>query len=195
MKKIFAVFYFCLLLILNGCNKKDQSGYNCLNGTCSAALENPQYLSLADCQSVCGNGNNVTSGYNCVNGTCTYVSSNAQYSSLSSCQISCSNSSNTIGIPTLTIPQNGANNVWSPFTYSWSSVAGATAYDLYGYYYTTNNQQSGFAINYSLSTNSFSFTNQLTSSFAGKVIYWKVRAKNNSITGEWSSTYSYTLNN
>lgn len=192
MKNIFAVFYFCLFLILNGCNKNDQSGYNCLNGACSAALEDPQYLSLADCQSVCGNVNNVTSGYNCVSGNCTYVNSNAQYSSLSSCQISCSNSANSIGIPILTFPQNGAVNLWPPFTYNWSSVPGATAYDLNGYYYQNNNQIGSF--NYNLSTNSYNYSVTITSSPPIEVS-WRVRAKNNSITGEWSSTYSFTLNN
>jgi hypothetical protein len=93
MKKFISVFYLSLLLILNGCNKKDQSGYNCLNGTCSAALENAQYLSLADCQSVCGNFNNATSGYNCVSGNCVSVSNNAQYSNLSACQTDCANNS------------------------------------------------------------------------------------------------------
>ncbi len=175
---------------------KNQRGYNCHNGTCSAAFENPQYLSLIDCQSVCGNVNNFNGGYNCINGNCTYVSSNAQYSSLSSCQISCSSSSNTIGIPTLTLPQNNANNVWPPFTYSWSSVAGANAYDIYGYYLSRyEKNECGFPICDSLTTNSFNYTKQLPSSFAGKVIYWKVRAKNNLITGEWSPTYSFTFRN
>jgi hypothetical protein len=91
MRKFFPLFYFSLLFILNACNKKDQSGYDCLSGTCSAAIENPQYLSLADCQSVCGNVNNVASGYNCVSGNCVSVSSNAQYSTLSACQNTCAN--------------------------------------------------------------------------------------------------------
>ena len=39
-----------------------QSGYNCVSNTCSAVFENPQYLTLEDCQSDC----EAPSGYDCV---------------------------------------------------------------------------------------------------------------------------------
>lgn len=175
------------------CNKTDNKGYNCDNGNCIAAFENPQYLSLSDCQSVCSKGNNTT-GYNCVNNNCLPVNTNPQYTSITACESVCKNGNTTLGIPTQILPANGAKNIWSPFTYSWSNVTGATGYDLEGYYFSSNNQQGGFGINYNLSSNSFNYTNQLTSSWKGKVIYWRVRAKNNSETGQWSPTWTYTLN-
>jgi hypothetical protein len=189
-------FLILLSISLLSCKKSQNEGYNCSNGQCAASFDKPQYLTLSDCQTACGqNGSNNTNGYSCIGGNCESVSSNAQYSTLSSCQAGCSNGSSTIEAPTQVLPQNGANNVWSPITYSWTAVSGATSYDLEGYYYSGNNQQAGFAINYGLTTNSFTLTNQLSSSFNGKVIYWRVRAKNSNVTGPWSPTWSYTLNN
>jgi hypothetical protein len=49
--------YFSFLLItIIGCSAADESGYDCLNGTCQAVFENPQYLNLTDCQSACSSG-------------------------------------------------------------------------------------------------------------------------------------------
>ncbi len=86
MKKINTIILLFLFVFNVGCEKKDNKGYNCTNGNCSAVFDNPQYLTLADCQSVCGSN---SSGYNCVSGNCVFVDSNAQFSSLTACQSSC----------------------------------------------------------------------------------------------------------
>ncbi len=46
---------FILLSIgFSFCGKERESGYNCEDGQCVAAFENPTYLTLQDCQSECG---------------------------------------------------------------------------------------------------------------------------------------------
>jgi hypothetical protein len=90
MKKIILLIFVSAVTIINGCKDKEQSGYNCNNGNCTAVFENPQYLSLSDCQSACGSSG---AGYNCISGNCVSVSSNAQYSTLSACQSACSSGS------------------------------------------------------------------------------------------------------
>lgn len=48
---------FLLVCIFFSCDKgKNESGYKCENGQCTATFENPTFLTLADCQSVCGGG-------------------------------------------------------------------------------------------------------------------------------------------
>ena len=47
---------FLILCILFSCDEgeKKQSGYNCVNGKCTATFDNPTYLTLQDCQTECG---------------------------------------------------------------------------------------------------------------------------------------------
>lgn len=61
MKKILYTFLLISpVLFIYSCEEEEetQSGYNCVSNTCSTVFENPQYLNLADCQSVCGENNN-----------------------------------------------------------------------------------------------------------------------------------------
>jgi hypothetical protein len=45
---------FLILCIGFSCDgAKKESGYNCLNGQCTATFDNPTYLTLQDCQTVC----------------------------------------------------------------------------------------------------------------------------------------------
>ena len=44
---------FIGLCVIFSCEEKKESGYNCLNGQCTATFENPTYLTLQDCQTVC----------------------------------------------------------------------------------------------------------------------------------------------
>lgn len=88
MKNVILMLLVFTFTMVNGCKEKEQSGYNCNNGNCTAVFENPQYLTLSDCQSACGSSG---AGYNCVSGNCVSVSSNAQYSTLSACQSACAN--------------------------------------------------------------------------------------------------------
>ena len=79
------------MITILSCGDGNQSGYNCENGLCTATFENPQYLTLTDCQSTCGN---TISGYACVNGNCVQVTveDSAQYLSLLSCENYCGGS-------------------------------------------------------------------------------------------------------
>ena len=46
---------FLILCIGFSCDEaKKESGYNCANGQCTATFDNPTYLTLQDCQTVCG---------------------------------------------------------------------------------------------------------------------------------------------
>lgn len=93
MKKIFYTFLLvCPLLFISSCEEEEeaQSGYNCVSNTCSAVFENPQYLTLADCQSACEE-EEPPAGYLCVSNNCIAVLENPLYTTLSDCQSACSN--------------------------------------------------------------------------------------------------------
>jgi hypothetical protein len=87
------------LIFFYSCKTEEKSGYNCNSGNCTAVFDNPQYLTLTDCQSACGSVTNI--GYNCVSGNCVSVTNNAQYTSLSSCQSACSGNVSTTGSVTI----------------------------------------------------------------------------------------------
>lgn len=81
--------YLILGLFISFVSCKDsKSGYNCVDGQCVANFENPQYLTLEDCQSVC-NCNTNDSGYSCINGQCVEVSSDAEFETLQMCENNC----------------------------------------------------------------------------------------------------------
>lgn len=96
MRPLQIALLLCLLIFtLGGCKKEEdnEEGYNCDNETCSAAFENPQYLTLEDCQSICANSG-TTGGYNCLGVTCIYENTNStQYSTLAECENACANNS------------------------------------------------------------------------------------------------------
>ena len=49
------VIIFLVLCLTFSCDKKENtSGYNCINGECTATFDSPTYLTLSDCKSVCG---------------------------------------------------------------------------------------------------------------------------------------------
>ena len=56
---------FLILCIGFSCEQaKKESGYNCVNGQCSATFDNPTYLTLQDCQTVCSTSNpNLQNGF------------------------------------------------------------------------------------------------------------------------------------
>jgi hypothetical protein len=59
-------FIFIVLSIGFSCDgTKEESGYSCVNGTCTATFDNPTYLTLQDCQTVCSSnpGNPVQNGF------------------------------------------------------------------------------------------------------------------------------------
>ena len=92
MKNIIWIFLLIApVLFFTACEEEEeaQSGYNCISNTCSAVFENPQYLTLADCQSACEEVAPV--GYLCVSNNCIAVLENPLYTTLSDCQSACSN--------------------------------------------------------------------------------------------------------
>jgi len=91
MKKIFYTFLLISpLLFVFSCEEEEeaQSGYNCVSNTCSAVFDNPQYLTLEDCQSACEEEPPV--GYLCVSQNCIAVLENPSYTTLLDCQSACS---------------------------------------------------------------------------------------------------------
>jgi|GEM_PF-2440166 len=91
----------------------------------------------------------------------------------------------TLGVPNLNSPANAATfYVGSAITLSWTSVTGATSYDVeldagLGYVTLTNTAGTNLTI-------------QLVASMAGPHT-WHVRAKNSPTVGQWSSSRSYTV--
>ena len=57
-RNIFIIAFVTFAAILfSGCPPEGgDAGYSCIDGKCEADFENPQYSSLADCKSDCGNG-------------------------------------------------------------------------------------------------------------------------------------------
>ena len=85
-------------ILINGCETEDDTnnnnanmGYNCNNNNDCVASAGGQYITLQDCNSVCGN--NQTTTWNCLNSQCTEdASGNGLYNSLAICQNECENS-------------------------------------------------------------------------------------------------------
>ena len=99
-----------------------------------------------------------------------------------------SNASNftvVLGIPTLSSPANNSSSyVGSTASFSWSSVAGATSYDLEfdsGLGTVTLSNVTGISTNVAL-----------IPTHAG-IHTWHVRAKNGSTDGAWSATRNFTV--
>ena len=86
--QILNLLILLLLIFIVSC-KDNRSGYSCVDNECVADFDDPQYLTLSDCQRVCG-CTDFESGYNCVNGNCIETSSNAEYATLSDCENNCS---------------------------------------------------------------------------------------------------------
>lgn len=93
MKQI--LFYILAITLFISCSKDEEKGYNCNGSSCTAVFENPQFLTLSDCQTSCNSNTTSTAGYNCVSGNCISVSNNAQYSTLASCESNCSNNNSS----------------------------------------------------------------------------------------------------
>ncbi|MEI6755355.1 MAG: hypothetical protein WCK78_19625 [Paludibacter sp.] len=73
---IIGIFLFPVLLAFSSCNTS-KGGYSCQNGKCIADFENPQYVTLSDCQSLCSSSS--TSNTNTTN-TSTKGTVNISYS-------------------------------------------------------------------------------------------------------------------
>ncbi len=65
MKNITLLIFVLALIISNGCDESDESGYNCNNGQCIVSNENPQYSSLSECQNACNVYINTESQHSC----------------------------------------------------------------------------------------------------------------------------------
>ncbi len=162
------------LTIINGCKAKEQAGYNCNSGNCSAVFENPQYLTLSDCQSACGsNSGSGSAGYNCISGNCVSVSSNAQFSTLSACQSACSSGGVTTGKVKITASWSNPAP-WSACGSPYTVVIGL------GYNSTDVNNESYFASNNFYSSSATFTKDGLT---AGVYYYGAKKTYNASICG------------
>ena len=95
MKNLMLFVFIMLPFCFYGCKTVEEKGYNCIDGDCVPVFEDPQYHTLEDCLTLCGNATG-SSGYRCVNGSCVWVEEGAQYKTLAECQKNCS-VSNTSG--------------------------------------------------------------------------------------------------
>lgn len=106
-----------------------------------------------------------------------------------------------LAAPSLIAPPNGVQQIWSPITFSWSSVPNAVCYEARSWYYGIDGAQYTFGL---LSTPCYSSTTYTSTSslgtystsngWRGKTIYWHVRAcLSNNNCGPWSTTYSFKL--
>jgi photosystem II stability/assembly factor-like uncharacterized protein len=90
--------------------------------------------------------------------------------------------------PTLLTPTNGSTNVILSPTLTWNSVSGATAYDLQ--YSTRPNFSNAKTIS------DITTTYKQISGISKKITYyWRVRAKNTSQTGNYSSAWKFKTSN
>mgnify|MGYP006177556193 CR=1 FL=1 len=91
MKNLFYILLILPLFIVSSCEEEEetQNGYNCISSACSAVFENPQYLTLVDCQSACEE-EELPVGYICISNNCIGVDENPLYTTLSDCQSACS---------------------------------------------------------------------------------------------------------
>lgn len=87
--KLYILNLVTLFLFISFVSCKDnKSGYSCVDDQCVADFDNPQYLTLEDCQNVCNCSIN-GSGYSCIDGQCVAVSSDANYATLELCENNC----------------------------------------------------------------------------------------------------------
>ncbi len=90
-----------------------------------------------------------------------------------------------LGVPTLTTPTDAASiNVGSVISFSWTSVTGATSYDV---------EFDADMPTTSLTNVSGTSINKLTDSTNAGFHTWHVRAKLNSFAGQWSASQSYSV--
>ena len=94
--------------------------------------------------------------------------------------------STALAAPTLSTPSNGATNITTPVSFTWSSVTNATSYLLY---LATNTGFTSGLDSAAPSTNSYSWSKALTS---GQTYYWRVKGVASGISGAWSTSYSFT---
>ncbi|GAB1370191.1 hypothetical protein MASR1M45_02500 [Candidatus Kapaibacterium sp.] len=94
--------------------------------------------------------------------------------------------SEPLGTPSLTTPTNNATGVATSPSFQWSSVNNATKYDLQ---VATSSSFTSPIIN---QINHTSTTYNGSGLSNGTLYYWRVRAKNDEQTGDWSSTNSFT---
>lgn len=59
MKNLLYILLLSPLFFISSCEEEEESenGYDCVSNTCTAVFENPQYLTLSDCQSACEDNN------------------------------------------------------------------------------------------------------------------------------------------
>lgn len=105
-----------------------------------------------------------------------------------------------LAAPSLIAPPNGVQQIWTPITFSWSSVTNAVCYEARSWYYSTSGTQGTFILSstctYGTSTTPSSNlgTYGPSNGWRGKTIYWHVRAcLSNNNCGPWSTTYSFKL--
>ena len=114
----------CLFIIVS-CETDDESsdsnsnmGYNCNNNSDCVAASGGQYITLQDCNSVCGNSQ--TQSWNCLNSQCVEDSNGSGlYSSLSDCQNNCENSpplNSWNCVNSNCVEQNNSNGFYSSIT-------------------------------------------------------------------------------
>ena len=95
------------------------------------------------------------------------------------------NASALLSTPTLVSPSDGAINQYPNVTIDWSSVTGATSYELKLATISDLSDADTQTV-----TNSCYYTSEL---FFNTTYYWQVRAKSASDSSDWSSTRSFTV--
>ncbi len=93
-----------------------------------------------------------------------------------------------LGIPTLESPSNNSTGVGLTPVLNWSDVSEATVYDIQvstseGFGTTLIDEADLSASSYTVASDVLEYSTKY---------YWKARAKNDSLTGAWSSTFNFT---
>lgn len=90
----------------------------------------------------------------------------------------------TLAAPTLIAPKNDSTNAPTTLTFSWNSVATATSYDIQ---VSTSSAFTSTIKDSSVTGTSATFILSNSTQY-----YWRVRAKNSTLTSSWSSTRTFT---
>lgn len=97
------------------------------------------------------------------------------------------------GVPTLQTPVNGATSVSVFPTFTWNGVSGATSYEVQvsssgGTFAGSDLEDQGIVYG------STSYKNN-SNQYSSGVYFWRVRAINSAGTGNWSASYTFSVDN
>jgi hypothetical protein len=142
----------------------------------------PGSLSQVACNDNDGSSPQARVEFSVSNGTSYYIAlASRQSNAFGNAQVSLVESA-VLGVPNLTAPVDAATTTDDTPTFTWTSVAGATSYEI-----------ALDQVNAPVASVTVTSTNYTPSSLGPGLYYWRVRARNAGGTGDWSATRTLTI--